>query len=72
VSLGEAREATRLYLRYFQFAAPFDPETLVALWQRCRAPAGTEGECEQGLRRALALVPLAPGDPASGMQTQGQ
>jgi len=55
VSHREADEATQLYRWFFQYPAPFDPEPLVSIWKRCRAPSGREDLCAGGLARARAL-----------------
>ena len=52
-----AEHATHLYRRFYQYATPFDPRILVEFWRKCRAPVGSDGVCESGLRQAQALAP---------------
>jgi len=56
VSYQQADEATQLYRWFFQYPAPFDPQPLVAMWERCHAAAGLADACSAGLARARALL----------------
>jgi spermidine synthase len=50
-----ADEATQLYRWFYQYPAPFDPERLVAIWKRCKAPLGQDHLCAAGLAQAREL-----------------
>ncbi len=56
VNITTATQASRLYRWYYRYPAPFDPEPLVAIWQRCR---GHQAECAVGLEEARRLRPVA-------------
>jgi hypothetical protein len=49
-----ARQASRLYYRYYSHAAPFSADRLEALWKRCTAK--DPGVCTEGRRRMQKLV----------------
>ena len=54
VPIGQAAQASLLYRQFFCYPAPFDPEPLVALWQRCSRP---QIRCAEGLEQARRLRP---------------
>ncbi len=51
-----AEKATRAYQQFYHHGAPFDPQALLAYWQRCRGTAAEAERCRAGLVRARALV----------------
>ncbi len=44
VDIERAIQATRFFRWFFRYPAPFDPDPLVALWERCLGP---KSECEK-------------------------
>jgi spermidine synthase len=61
VSLAQARRASAIYRTYYQAAAPFEAERLLALWKRCREPADA---CQQGAAQAARLLERGDGSDA--------
>jgi len=56
VPFPEAQRASDLYRHFYQHAVPFDPESLLALWKRCRPPPRMPRACLLGLRQARMLL----------------
>jgi spermidine synthase len=52
--IDRARQANRLYYRYYSHGAPFSAARLEALWKRCTADE--PGVCTEGRRRMQKLV----------------
>ncbi len=55
-SLARANEATSDYALYYHHAAPFDPRSLRALWERCAAQGNANPACREGRARAEQLL----------------
>lgn len=61
VPYQRASQASQLYRWFYQYPAPFDPEPLVAIWRRCKAPPGQDQLCAAGLAQAQELQwPVLP------------
>jgi hypothetical protein len=50
-----ALSATEQFMARYAFAAPFDPDALLGLWERCGTDAGTRRLCRRGLENARQL-----------------
>ena len=44
----------RLFVDAYHHLAPFDPEALLAVWDRCTAPS--DEQCEKGRRQAIEII----------------
>jgi hypothetical protein len=61
---ARASQATRNYAYYYHHAAPFDPDALRAIWERCAARADGKAACGEGRAGAEQLL----GGPAATAQ----
>jgi spermidine synthase len=56
MSLARVESVHQLFRRCYLHAQPFDPERLIAFWERCSAPPGRPQACRDGLRRSRAAL----------------